>query len=190
MFKKTKFIIALGMFVGSVSQAQHVGFEKGNSLTVTPIQGQVRVMCGGFNGSGSAVYTCRDLVMSPNAYDYFVGPRDGRATKVELTAVHQDGSGRRKTESYSGSRGRSEDAFNLWISTLFQKPLLENGTNKISYRLLGSNAVYAEGTFTAVVNKSVPKECPATTYQSTDINDCSSQYSVCQRYFREFNNCQ
>lgn len=186
MFKYIAFIIASC----SVANAQNIGFEKGNSLIVTPIQGQVKVYCSGFNGDGAAVYSCRDIVMKPGAYDNFVGPRDARATKVELTAVHQDGSNRTKSEDYQGTRGISASAFNLWISTLFQKPLLEVGSNKISYRLTSGSTLYAEGSFQAVVTKTAMKECPVATYHSTDINDCNSQYSICQRYFKEFNNCQ
>lgn len=174
----------------SLAHAQNVGFEKGNSLTVTPIQGQVRVICGGFNGNGTALYSCRDIVMKPGAYDHFVGPRDARATKVELTAFHQDGSNRSKAEDYQGARGISGEAFNLWISTLFQKPLLELGTNNVNYRLVSGNTVYAEGSFQAVVTKTAMRECPLATYQSTDVNDCNAQYSICQRYFKEYNNCQ
>lgn len=186
MFKAITLILALC----SVSSADQVGFQKGNNLSAVPVQGEVRVICAGFNGNGSALYSCRDLALNPGVYDYFVGPRDARATKVELTAYHQDGSTRTKAEEYQGSRGRSEEAFNLWISTLFQKPLLEVGTNRVSYRLMGNNAVYAEGAFNAVVTRVAPRTCPTVTYQSSDINDCNSQYSICQRYFREHNNCQ
>lgn len=185
MLKLVILITALSSF----AHADRIGFEKGNSLTVTPVQGQVRVVCNGFNGNGAAVYTCRDVLMKPGAYDYFVGIRDARATKVELKAIHQDGSDRSKTLAYQGSRGRSDEAFNLWISTLFQKPLLEVGANTIKFRLMGNSGVYAEGEFQAVVTKSTMRECPAASYHSSDINDCNSQYSICQRYFNEHNSC-
>lgn len=184
-----KLVISILAFC-SASFAEPGGFEKGNTLTATPVQGEVRMICAGFNGSGSALYSCRDTALNPGAYDYFVGPRDARATKVELTAYHQDGSTRTKAEEYQGSRGRSGEAFNLWISTLFQKPLLEAGSNRVTFKLMGNSAVYAEGSFTAVVTRGAPRTCPTVTYQSSDINDCNSQYSICQRYFREHNNCE
>lgn len=176
----------------SVAQGTPVGFAKGNELTASPIQGQVRVLCDGFNGTGSALYTCRDVVLDPQAYDYFVGPRDTSIDKVELTATHEDGSSRFKMTDYDGARGKSYEAFNLWISTLFQKPLLEYGVNSIRFRLYTGRELIqmGEGTFQAIVKRGAARACPAAQYNSTDLNDCNSQYSICQRYFEEFHNCQ
>lgn len=179
--------------IGSLAKANPIGFARGAEFFATPIQGQVRVTCSGFNGSGSAVYTCRDVVLDPQAYDYFVGPQDPRADKVELIASHEDGSSRSKINNYDGMRGKSRDAFNLWISTLFQKPLLQYGVNSIRYRLLGGENLvesFVEGTFAVMVKKGVQRTCPQAQYTSTDANDCSSQYSICQRYFEEYRNCQ
>ncbi|WP_374076226.1 hypothetical protein [Bdellovibrio bacteriovorus] len=176
----------------SLAQA-HTGFSRGNELSATAIQGQVRVICSGFNGSGSAIYSCRDVALDPQAYDYFVGPQDGRANKIELTAAHEDGSSRSKLVDYDGARGKSREAFNLWISTLFQKPLLEFGTNTIRYRIFSGNKLIepmGEGTFTAVVKRGAARTCPAAQYNSSDISDCNSQYSICQKYFEEYHNCQ
>lgn len=169
------------------------GFSRGNELSATPIQGQVRVFCNGFNGSGTAIYSCRDVALDPQAYDYFVGPQDARADKVELTATREDGSTRSKMVDYDGARGKSREAFNLWISTLFQKPLLQYGMNSVRYRIFSGNRVadtLGEGTFAALVKRGAARTCPAAQYNSTDMNDCSSQYSICQKYFEEFHNCQ
>ncbi|WP_413943646.1 hypothetical protein [Bdellovibrio sp. HCB-162] len=176
----------------SFAQA-NVGFSHGNEFTASAIQGTVRVFCNGFNGSGSAVYSCRDVVLDPQAYDYFVGPQDARADKIELTASHEDGSSRSKIVEYDGVRGKSREAFNLWISTLFQKPLLEYGTNNVRYRIYSGNRLIeamGEGNFTALVKRGPARTCPAAQYNSTDVTDCNSQYSICQRYFEEFHNCQ
>ncbi|MBV2169813.1 MAG: hypothetical protein KUL82_14000 [Bdellovibrio sp.] len=173
-----------------MAKAHAAGFANGNALIATPIQGQVQVQCNGFNGSGTALYTCRDVVMDPQAYDYFVGPQDARADKVELMAFHEDGSSRSKVNNYDGARGKSRDAFNLWISTLFQKPLLEYGRNTIRYKIFSdNNTPYAQGEFGVVVQRGAARQCPAATYHSTDSNDCNSQYSICQRYFEEYRNC-
>ncbi|KHD88069.1 MAG: hypothetical protein OM95_11155 [Bdellovibrio sp. ArHS] len=175
----------------SIASAEYVGFSRGNELSATPISGTVRVICSGFNGSGSAVYTCRDTALNPAAYDYFVGPQDSRTDRVELTATHADGSTRSKTMEYDGYRGKSKEAFNLWISTIFQKPLLETGRNTIRFRVFSRNIQpMAEGTFIATVKRDAARQCPTAQYTSSDINDCSSQYSICQRYFEEYNNCQ
>lgn len=177
----------------SAAKANTVGFSRGNDLTATPIQGQVQVTCFGFNGSGSAAYTCRDVVLDPQAYDYFIGPRDSRIDKVELTAVHEDNSSRSKVSDYDGVSGKSRDAFNLWISTLFQKPLLELGRNLVRYRLYSRETVLEDAVsnqFIVTVRRGAARNCPAARYDSTDVNDCNSQYSICQRYFEEHRNCQ
>lgn len=176
----------------TTTKANAVGFASGNNFTATPIQGRVEVVCNGFNGSSSAIYNCRDVVLDPKAYDYFVGPKAFEADRVELTASHQDGSSRSKTSSYDGERGISRDAFNLWISTLFQRPLLETGKNIISYRIYSRDhliEVDSNNEFVVNVTKGSMRVCPDARYASTDVNDCNSQYSICQKYFDEFRNC-
>ncbi|KYG68827.1 hypothetical protein AZI87_06250 [Bdellovibrio bacteriovorus] len=184
-------VIASILLFSSMASAEFVGFSHGNELSATAISGTVKVICSGFNGSGSAIYTCRDMALNPAAYDHFVGPQDSRTDRVELVATHADGSSRSKTAEYDGYRGKSKEAFNLWISTIFQKPLLEAGVNTIRYRIYSRNIEpMAEGTFVANVKRGAPRQCPTAQYTSSDINDCNSQYSICQRYFEEYNNCQ
>lgn len=177
----------------SFAQANNVGFSKGNQLTATPIQGQVTVICNGFNGSDSAAYSCRDVALDPQAYDYFIGPQVYRGDKVELVAQHEDGSTRSRVFNYDGARGRSRDLVNLWVSNFFQKPLLEFGVNTIRFKIYeGTNNIqpFGEGTFQAVVRKGTSRTCPNAQYNSLDVNDCNSPYSICQRYFEEYRNCQ
>lgn len=179
--------------MGFLSQAQTTpaGFSKGSVFSAIPIQGQVRVICNGFNGTGTAQYVCRDVVLAPQAYDVFVGPKDARSKKVDLSCTREDGSVRARGSNYDGAKGRSADSFNLWISTIFQKPLLAYGKNKVSYSLKDDKGtVTATGSFDVTVNKVALRECPLATYNSTDLNDCASQYSVCQRYFEEYHYCQ
>lgn len=192
MFKKMLLVLAFHTSV----QAADGGFANGNEFVATPVQGQVRVVCNGFNGNDTALYSCRDVALSPSPYDYFVGPQIARnnvSDRIELQATLEDGTVRTKTTGYDGMRGKSRDAFNLWISTLFQKPLLGYGVNKIRFRvILSENHTEhtVDGDFIANVKRGTVRTCPAVEYVSSDINDCSSQYSICQRYFQEYKNCQ
>ncbi|WP_413585704.1 hypothetical protein [Bdellovibrio sp. HCB274] len=193
MFKNIlTFICASISVVGAVHAADAVGFSSGSQFQATPIEGQVHVTCEGFNGGGAATFTCRDVVLDPVSYDYFMGPRDARAVRYELRNLREDGSVRTKEDDYSGSQGRSGSAINLWISTIFQKPLLAAGKNKISYAVYASNnrEPLSHGEFSINVARNASRVCPSTHYNSADVNDCSSQYSVCQRYFQQFNNCR
>lgn len=186
MFK----LIVLLQGICASALADSAGFLKGNEFTAAPIQGQVRVVCNGFNGSGTALYTCRENTLEPHPYDYFVGPKNAKIDKVEIIANHEDGSSRSKIIGYDGAQGKSREAFNLWISTLFQKPLLEHGLNTIHYKVYSErNGERYEGSFSAFVKRGIQRQCPTANYTSTDINDCNSQYSICQRYFQENHNC-
>ncbi|MBO9666567.1 MAG: hypothetical protein J7501_07100 [Bdellovibrio sp.] len=190
MFKTILTFCMLGSFAHAADVA---GFSSGNDFKATPLEGQVVVTCEGFNGGGSASFTCRDVVLDPVSYDYFKGPRDARATKVELTNKRDDNSVRTKSDDYDGARGRSRGSVNLWISTLFQKPLLMAGKNRIHYKVTGDNtsaAPFAEGDIVVTVTRNKARSCPTTHYNSADVNDCTSQYSVCQRYFEQFNYCR
>lgn len=175
----------------SFAQADVAGFSRGSEFIGTSIQGQVRVNCNGFNGSATAVYNCRDIALEPNPYDHFIGPKDSRLDKIDLTAFHEAGTNRNKLMGYDGIRGKSREAFNLWISTIFQKPILAFGLNTIRYKLYSDyNSTVVEGNFNVVVKRGFARQCQSMQYDSSDINDCNSQYSICQRYFNEQKNCQ
>jgi hypothetical protein len=175
-----------------VQAADPVGFSSGTQFKATPLEGQVHVTCEGFNGGGAATFTCRDVVLDPVSVDYFVGPRDARAVRYQVSNLREDGSVRSKEDNYDGARGRSATGVNLWISTLFQKPLLAAGKNKISYAIYAENnrEPLSRGEVMITVSRNASRTCPTTHYNSADVNDCNSQYSVCQRYFQQFNNCR
>lgn len=177
----------------ALAQAPFVGFSRGNTMLAVPVEGQVRVTCDGFNGNGATSYECRDVVLEPSAYDYFVGPRGLAVSKVELISMREDRSTRTKAMGYNAEHGSSSELINLWIASIFQKPLLSVGKNTITYRLYSSRdaqKVVAEGTFQVSVQRGESRQCPVAHYVSHDSNDCSSQYSICQKYFTEFNNCK
>lgn len=185
MFFTTLFTVLLGAIAAMAS------FKNGNALTTYPIEGTATVRCDGFNGRQTAVYNCRDVAMEPGPYDYFVGPKSDTAYKVNLKAQHQDGSSRNKSEKYVGATGISADSFNLWISTLFQRPLLEYGRNLVLWEIIDEDdKVLYNGEFEAVVNRGALRKCEPAFYNSTDANDCNSQFTVCQKYFEQHNFCR
>ena len=174
------------------AQAANIGFSLGSEFKATAIQGVVVMSCDGEDKP--VIYTCRDSVLDPQEYDIFTGPIEPHASSIELTVVHEDGTTRVKDGGYSGSKGYSTDSFNLWISTLFQKPMLMNGVNKVHYMLYDDlsrdRRSYAQGDFVVKVSRGTPRTCPTTQYHSTDMMDCAAQYSICQHYFEQYNNCR
>lgn len=173
----------------SVTLAQQVGLEKGSNFQSVAISGQVTVICNGFSGYGQNTYNCRDITLEPSTYDYVTGPRDPNIDEIKLISKQESGTIIKKTEDFEGRTGRTENAINLWISTLFQKPLLRDGRNIISYELLSKGVVKQSGEFSVQVTRAQSRVCPNTTYNSIDFNDCQAQYSICQRYFKENNFC-
>lgn len=187
------FLWILSVFVVGISAHAKVNFEKGEIFYATSISGHVHVTCSGFNGQGSAAFVCRDIVLDPSAYSHVRGMVDARIEKVELTSLRGDSSTRIKVLDYDGKKGRSSEAANLWISTLFQKPLLLHGRNIIHYKMTGKGRnpdVYYAGSFEVQVQHGEARQCRLAHYQSSDINDCHSPYSICQRYFQENRNCR
>lgn len=188
-------IVTAILLLCSAASAGYVGFASGSQFKATPIEGTVIITCDGFNGSGQATYTCRDVVLEPQNYDVFQGPQGSEATQVELSVDREDGSNRVKVSNYNGKSGKSLSAFNLWVSSLFQSPLLTVGANKLTYSIYSLSSTnarqeYAHGSFTVTVTRNTLRRCQTTEYQSTDVSDCSSQYSICQRYFEQYNSCR
>lgn len=163
------------------------GFSSGSNFVAYAIQGQVVVHC---SDGTSASYNCRDSVLDPASYDYFIGPAGVKADEVALSCLRADGTRRDRISNYNSTLGRSSDSFNLWISTLFQRPLLLPGINKIDFQLRNLGQGVVRGVFEVVVNYGAPRTCPLTHYNSTDSNDCQSQYTVCQKYFEQYQYCR
>jgi hypothetical protein len=173
--------------------ADQIGFSLGNTSTAVALSGQVSVSCPANKTSGAGpttvIFTCRNVVLEPSAYDYFLGPKGVNANEVSLVATHEDGSLRTKSDSYDPKLARTTSAFNLWISTLFQRPLLKEGHNKISYTLVLNKAAVGQGTFEVLVQQGESRQCPVSHYSSLEPSDCESPFTVCERYFTQYDNC-
>ncbi|HEY8271261.1 MAG TPA: hypothetical protein VIG33_10270 [Pseudobdellovibrionaceae bacterium] len=181
------FLLGLILSTGFAADETSVGFSQGNRFYSSHLQGTVTVYC----ESGETVtYTCNDTVLDPSSYDYFVGPQGVKAEEVSLTSTRADGSRRERTESYNSKTPRSMSAFNLWISTPFQRPLLGLGSNKIDYRLKSAGKTVDQGAFSVSVTYGGPRTCPATHYNSNDASDCQSPYTICQKYFEQYDHCR
>ncbi|MFP5518811.1 MAG: hypothetical protein ACLGGX_02830 [Bdellovibrionia bacterium] len=176
-----------------ISFAHAVGFESGNIRTVVPIEGTLKVRCLESTAPEEVTFSCRDRVMDPSPYDYFIGPAIGNYSrlKLELESASPDKSKRFKSTDYSIIENRSSERINLWISNLFQKPLLKVGANAMTYRFLDyKNNVVTQGNFEVTVNLGSTRRCPDASHISYKSSDCASQYSFCQEYFANFNYCK
>ena len=184
-----KFVISTFLALVSVvsAQAATAGFSQGTQFSSSHIQGTVTVYC---SGADAVTYACYDTVLDPHNYDYFIGPAGVVADEVTLSNLRPDGSRRERTEVYNFRKNRSDGAFNLWISSPFQRPLLAHGKNSVDFRLLSRGKIVNQGNFVVAVAQGAARTCPTTHYNSNDANDCKSQYTVCQRYFEQYQYCR
>ena len=166
------------------------GFVGGNKFEYTPATGDVFVNCprtgGGVPpGPSTASYRCYGYSFAPAESAQFVGPK-ADANLVELTANRADGSAFTKTSDYLGTRGVSKDTFNLWIETLFQRPLLKLGRNDVTWTLKKDGRVIMTGNFLAEVFQKASLLCPNVSQTSWDSNDCVNSSRVCSDYFYNY----
>ena len=174
---------------GPVFNMEGVGFDAGNEFSATPLSGEVRVTCYDNGRYDHATFRCRDEILEPFDHVRFIGPDGLDADKVELSSRWESGKTRNKKKGYSN--GRSSGHFNLWIRTLFQRPLLDYGRNLIHFVMKKDGKRVAEGDFTATVTKAPRRHCRYRShYRSNNESDCRTGSSMCGRMFREQNYCR
>jgi hypothetical protein len=180
-------IFAVTFFITQIASA--IGFATGNDFQAFSSRGQVTVTCQTPQGIKTAVFDCWDSSLSPVEYDYFIGPAVA-ADSVTLSVVREDQSERTKDSRYDSRRGMSVDRFNLWVASLFQRPLLADGLNRIHYSLTTQGTAVSQGDFTVKVVRQPTAVCPSRTYNSINASDCTNQYSMCGKYFEELHYCR
>lgn len=185
------------LLAGITTLAASGGFKNGNNLDYKSATGDVSVQCfdrggpspgypgGAPTGPSFAHYTCYGYSLVPGDHDYFVGPKVD-ADQVELFATRADGSTRSKTSSYDGAKGQSNDTFNLWIETLFQRPLLKLGRNDIKWTLTKDGRLVQTGSFISEVFNRGSLMCPSGSDTSWDPIDCQNSGRVCSDYFYRY----
>ena len=167
------------------------GFSGGDQFSTLNIEGRLNVQCSGPTGSSSGFATCREQLLNPGEYSYFEGSKVD-ADHVILQATREDGSiSKTKTEEYNSVAGKSKKSFNLWISTVFQRPLLGFGKNTVKYSLTKNGKAVEEGNFIVNVVDGGRAVCQRIGfYMSSTTSDCTSPSLYCPRYFNENNYCQ
>lgn len=170
-----KILLIAGLVFSSGAFASG-GFANGNEYTSTTYKGWLTVHC----PDTVRTYFCQNNVLSPSWRSKFVTDNKD-ADRVELLATHEDGSTRDKSSKMK--RGTSKRNFNLWIASLLQRPLLDMGTNVISYTLENDDEVIERGTFDVMVHDGGVKSCSSRHVWGTN-SDCQGGGSfACSRFF-------
>ncbi len=166
----------------SIAEAK---FTRGDSFEYANIEGELTLTC----RNKTKVMTCRDVFMSPWPYDVYVGPKNFNAEVVKLTSI-VGGETQTSVVNYDGKTGRSADV-NLGVYSLFQKPLLKVGENRVQAVLLNRDgSVLDSESFNISVTRGKSRTCDAKETYSQNPDDCEHTYSVCQQYFRAQNFCR
>lgn len=167
-----------------VASAQVAGFDRGNVFQYRPAYGEVSVSCPAADpGVPSYItHSCYGYSFSPATSAHFVGPRVA-ADEVELVSRRADGTIEAKSSDYGGSRGVSTDAFNLWIETFYQRPLLRLGRNDVHWTLKRRGRPVQSGHFLADVLSPSSLTCPRAHETSWDGSRCRSARLACDDYF-------
>lgn len=188
------FAFALAFLLSSITLGETTtpGFVGGNRFEYTSAVGDVYVHCprtgGGIpSGPSSANFRCYGYIFAPAEAAQFEGP-PMNANEVELTAIREDGSSFTKSGAYDGARGVSSDTFNLWIETLFQRPLLKLGQNQINWTLKLGGRPVRSGTFLAEVYQRPSLRCPSASQTSWDADGCTNSNRACSDYFYTYGN--
>ncbi|TNE99321.1 MAG: hypothetical protein EP326_08350 [Deltaproteobacteria bacterium] len=178
-------VLMLTAVLFSSTAFANIGFKSGNKLQAQTLRGSFTAFC----PQGSRTQYCAIDTLSPSVRDKFVYSGVD-ADEVTLTAEHQQGSRRVKTSDFNSTDGESDKWFNLWLASLFQRPLLRDGVNKISYSLKKDGNVVEAGTFEAVVERLEDARCRHRHYTFHSQNDCNSLATHCTRYFLDERYCE
>lgn len=182
------FLLAALILSPSLSNA--AGFVGGDVFEYTSATGDVYVNCprtgGGVpRGPSSASFRCYGYIFSPAESAEFVGPKLN-ANEVELTSHRSDGTTFTKRTGYIGSRGVSDDTFNLWIETVFQRSLLKIGRNEIEWTLRQNGRDVQTGSFIAEVYSKPALHCPTASMTGWNLDACTNSNNICDQYYQQY----
>jgi len=185
----TTITILLSALISLLAHAEIAGFSDGSLFTPVHLSGDIHITCSNPNGHNSTIYRCQDSYFSPATHSKFVIDSNIDADTVVLKAYHQDSSTTSKNGDFIPEAGQSKKAFNLWVRTVFQKPLLKIGQNIVEYSLYKKDVLVESGEFKVNTTPKTDKRCRRESYVSSDLNDCNFPSLMCARYFREQNYC-
>jgi hypothetical protein len=186
VFFKTIVLSFLLIFpVSNLQASENIGFSSGDTFTAHEYDGSFTLFCPG----QSITVNCQAYGLSPQEFDHLVFPASINADEVKLTRTNVRGDQRSKTSNIRSGQNRSKKSFNLWIRTLFQRPLLSMGRNTLAYEFSLNNNVTEEGEFQVIVNNGGLKTCRHGVLNGT-ARDCEAPTTLCDTYFRNQNYCQ
>ena len=179
------FVFLIILQLTSLSSAFGQSFSRGNQFAAVNVDARVQVQC----PSQVVEYRCRENVLDPVPYDYFVAPAGGISDSLELNVQYFDGTSRSRIIEFDSVRGRS-GLINLWMKNTVQRPLLREGINTVTWTILAQGNRINSGTVQVSVTKGQFRTCASEKINSQNPDDCLSQFSFCQTYLESRNYCK
>ena len=166
------------------------GLSAGDKFDVHTLKGDLVIRCTEGNETMLLHASCHHRYLTPDNWSHFYTTDNVDADMVRLIYKDRRGKKRIKDEGFDPETKMSKKQFNLWIWTLFQRPILKPGHNDISYELTKDRSVVAIGSFAVYVNELPTRYCPDDSINSHYISDCKDPTFICRHYFKRHYDCQ
>lgn len=174
----------LCLLISTSALAYDVGLERGDVIQTDEIEGFVSVNCRENGQPRWYTYSCYDIALVGGAYGKLVVTNG--SVDADWVKLQRSGQNIIKGAAFNSSTQQTGNNFNLWISTLFQKPLLDKGVNIINYTFEKQGQSVAGGQFQVDVVEGDYRQCPR---GSLYFSSCPSITTACSEYFRRYNYC-
>lgn len=182
-------LLALGLVLwSSIVNAQ--SFEGIKDFRYQPISGRLWISCYEGGVSQTVYAICREDLLEPFERGYFSVDESVDADQVELSSVWASGKTVTKETQFDKDQKRSAKKINLWISSLFQTPLLDEGVNQVTYTLKNQGAIVYQGQTEVKVERHPVRTCGVGHASSMSMMDCTNTTNKCYEYFKEQNWCK
>jgi hypothetical protein len=172
-----------------VGHAGAADFNGRLEFTHFDLQGDVDVTCFERGEIKRAYHQCSGYLLNPGAYAHFYHNSSAPADRVTVSTVHKNGKIVQKRSAWDQEKRRSNDAFNLWVWTVFQRPLLELGANVVSFELTRNGRSLEKGEMTVQVRDGGLRQCRYRRITTGNASMCNSSAAACSEYFDLENNC-
>ena len=183
--KNIIFVIISGI-LSPVVFGQTVSLGHGNSILTMPIEGHLSIYCPDESNGTRLYFNCYSDDLDGGNYGRVV-VSDGEID-ADWVKLQREGSKYIKGSSFDPEKQESPFNFNLWVGSLFQRPLLKMGKNKINYTFLKNKKVVKQGYFELEVTEGELLSCPNDSRMYPGF--CPSMISACDDYFARYNYCQ
>lgn len=166
--------------------AADVGFERGDTIKTDEIEGVVSVTCEENGQTRSMSLSCYDIALIGGAYGKII-VRNGMID-ADWVKLRREGTNKIKGSAFNSELQQTGSNFNLWIATLFQRPLLKKGKNLIHYEFTKKNQSIENGSFEVEVVEGEFRTCGRGSLYY--YSSCPPSNIICGEYFRKHNYCR